>query len=32
MIKLRLSNTEELKELLNAAEYEEYIQEQAAGA
>src|SRR5262245_3996209 len=32
MIKLRIGNTDELKELLNAAEYEEYIQEQAAGA
>jgi glycine cleavage system H protein len=32
MIKLRITNTDELKELLNAAEYEEYIQEQAAGA
>jgi glycine cleavage system H protein len=29
MIKIRLTNPEELKELLSAAEYEEYLQEQA---
>jgi glycine cleavage system H protein len=29
MIKIRLSNPEELKELLSAEEYEEYLQEQA---
>ncbi len=29
MIKIRISNTDELKELLNAEEYEEYLQEQA---
>ena len=29
MVKIRLSNPEELKELLNAEEYEEYIQEQS---
>jgi glycine cleavage system H protein len=28
LIKLRITNTEELKELLNAEEYKEYIQEQ----
>jgi glycine cleavage system H protein len=28
MIKLRISNTDELKELLSAEEYEEYLQEQ----
>ncbi len=31
MIKLRVSNTDELKELLSAEEYEEYLQEQAGG-
>jgi glycine cleavage system H protein len=30
MIKLRISNTDELKELLSAEEYEEYLQEQAS--
>jgi glycine cleavage system H protein len=30
MIKIRISNSEELKELLNAEEYEEYLQEQAS--
>jgi len=30
MIKMRISNSEELKELLNAEEYEEYLQEQAS--
>ena len=29
MIKVRLTNPDELKELLNAQEYEEYLQEQA---
>ncbi len=29
MIKIRISDPEELKELLNAEEYEEYLQEQA---
>ncbi len=29
MIKIRITNTEELKELLSAEEYEEYLQEQA---
>jgi glycine cleavage system H protein len=29
MIKIRLTNPDELKELLNAQEYEEYLQEQA---
>ena len=29
MIKIRLNNPEELKELLSAEEYEEYLQEQA---
>jgi glycine cleavage system H protein len=29
MIKIRLANPEELKELLSAEEYEEYLQEQA---
>jgi len=29
LIKIRLNNPEELKELLNAEEYEEYLQEQA---
>ncbi len=29
MIKIRLTNSEELKELLSAEEYEEYLQEQA---
>jgi glycine cleavage system H protein len=29
MVKIRLSNSEELKELLSAEEYEEYIQEQS---
>lgn len=29
MIKIRISNPEELKELLSAEEYEEYLQEQA---
>lgn len=29
MIKIRLSNAEELKELLSAEEYQEYIQEQS---
>ncbi len=29
MIKIRVSNPEELKELLSAEEYEEYLQEQA---
>ncbi|MBN1566259.1 MAG: glycine cleavage system protein GcvH [Acidobacteria bacterium] len=29
MIKIRLSNPDEIKELLNAQEYEEYLQEQA---
>ncbi len=29
MVKIRLSNPEELKELLSAEEYEEYIQEQS---
>ncbi len=29
MIKIQLSNTEELKELLSAEEYEEYVQEQS---
>jgi len=29
MIKIRLSNSEELKELLSAEEYEEYVQEQS---
>ncbi len=29
MIKLRVSNADELKELLSAEEYEEYLQEQA---
>jgi glycine cleavage system H protein len=29
MIKIRLTNPEELKELLSAEEYEEYLQEQA---
>ena len=29
MIKVRISNPDELKELLNAEEYEEYLQEQA---
>jgi glycine cleavage system H protein len=29
MIKIRLSNSDELKELLSAEEYEEYLQEQA---
>jgi glycine cleavage system H protein len=29
MVKIRLSNPEELKELLSAEEYEEYLQEQA---
>jgi glycine cleavage system H protein len=29
MIKLRIENPDELKELLNAEEYEEYLQEQA---
>ena len=31
MIKLRIANPDELKELLNAEEYQEYIQEQQAG-
>jgi glycine cleavage system H protein len=31
MIKLRIANNDELKELLNAEEYQEYIQEQQAG-
>jgi len=31
MIKLRIANPEELKELLNAEEYQEYIQEQQSG-
>ena len=31
MIKLRIANSDELKELLNAEEYQEYIQEQQAG-
>ncbi len=30
MIKVRISNPEELKELLSAEEYEEYLQEQAS--
>ena len=30
MIKIRMANPEELKELLNAEEYEEYLQEQAS--
>jgi glycine cleavage system H protein len=30
MIKIRISNPEELKELLSAEEYEEYLQEQAS--
>jgi glycine cleavage system H protein len=30
MIKLRIANTDELKELLSAEEYEEYLQEQAS--
>ena len=30
MIKLRISNPDELKELLSAQEYEEYVQEQSA--
>jgi glycine cleavage system H protein len=30
MIKIRLTNPEELKELLSAEEYEEYLQEQAS--
>jgi glycine cleavage system H protein len=30
MIKLRISNGDELKELLSAEEYEEYLQEQAS--
>jgi glycine cleavage system H protein len=29
MVKIRLANSEELKELLSAEEYEEYIQEQS---
>ncbi len=29
MIKIRITNTEELKELLSSEEYEEYLQEQA---
>jgi glycine cleavage system H protein len=29
MIKIRITNPDELKELLNAEEYEEYLQEQA---
>jgi len=29
MVKIRLSNSDELKELLSAEEYEEYLQEQA---
>ncbi len=29
LIRIRISNPEELKELLNAEEYEEYLQEQA---
>src|SRR5881397_3442918 len=32
MIKLRISNPDELKELLSAQEYQEYIQEQQAGS
>ena len=31
MIKLRIANPDELKELLNAEEYQEYVQEQQAG-
>ncbi len=31
MVKIRLMNPEELKELLSAEEYEEYIQEQSGG-
>ena len=31
MIKIRLTNPEELKELLSSEEYEEYLQEQSAG-
>jgi glycine cleavage system H protein len=31
MIKIRISNLDELKELLGGEEYEEYLQEQAAG-
>ena len=31
MIKLRITNLDELKELLSAEEYEEYIQEQSGG-
>lgn len=31
MIKIRISNPEELHELLSAEEYEEYLQEQAEG-
>jgi glycine cleavage system H protein len=30
MIKLRIANSDELKELLSAEEYEEYLQEQAS--
>jgi glycine cleavage system H protein len=30
MIKLRVTNTDELKELLSAEEYEDYLQEQAS--
>jgi glycine cleavage system H lipoate-binding protein len=30
MIKLRISDSDELKELLSAEEYEEYLQEQAS--
>ena len=30
MIKIRIANAEELKELLSAEEYEEYLQEQAS--
>jgi glycine cleavage system H protein len=29
MVKIRLTNPEELKEMLSAEEYEEYLQEQA---
>ena len=31
MIKVRITNPDELKELLNAEEYEEYLQEQSEG-
>ena len=31
MIKLRIANNDELKELLHAEEYQEYVQEQQAG-